>query len=51
MIAGSETGNGRASSLTDKSRVGFEPRQQRAARGVGERGKGAVEFGVLKLNH
>ena len=34
-----------------KSRIRLEPRQQRPPRGVGERSEGAVEFGVLKLNH
>jgi hypothetical protein len=28
-----------------------EPRQQRAARRIGERSKGAVERGALKVNH
>ena len=43
MTAGSETGNGRASSLTDNVLALVEPRQQGAARRVGERGEGAVE--------
>ncbi len=43
MIAGSDTGNGRASSLTDTFSLLVELRQQRAPRRVGERGEGAVE--------
>ena len=51
MIAGSETGNGRASSLTGEAPLA-EPLDERATRGVGKRREGALEDGRgLILNH
>ena len=50
MIAGSDTGNGRASSLTE-SLLLAEPRQQRPARRVGQRREGAIQRGCFILNH
>ena len=51
MIAGSDIGNGRASSLTDTLRSLAQPGQQRAPRRIGERGEGAVERGGSIVNH
>ena len=43
MIAGSDTANGSASALTERSGLLGEPRQQRAPCRIGERGEGAIE--------
>ena len=51
MIAGSDTGNGFASSLTDRLLLLAELRQQRAPGRIGKGGKGAVQRVVLILNH
>ena len=51
MIAGSDTGNGRASSLTETLSSRLSARQQSAPRRIGERREGAVERHVLILNH
>ena len=51
MIAGRETGKGRASSLTEMPSCLVEPRQQGASRRVGQGGEGAVEGGALIVNH
>ena len=51
MMAGSETGKGRASSLTDTRFLLVEPRQQGASGRIGEGGEGAVERRSLIVNH
>ena len=51
MMAGSETGKGRASSLTDEPFLLVEPRQQGAPGRIGQGGEGAVEHGALIVNH
>ncbi|MGY4316906.1 hypothetical protein [Bradyrhizobium sp. JR3.5] len=51
MIAGNDIANGCASSLTDRLFPLAEPRQKRAAGGIGKRSKGAVQRLVLILNH
>ena len=51
MMAGSDTGKGRASSLTEIPSSCVEPRQQGAARRIGQGGEGAIEDGVLIVNH
>ena len=43
MIAGSDTGNGAASALTEISGCFGKPHHQRAPRRVGKRGERAVE--------
>ncbi len=54
-MAGSDIANGCASSLTETRVAGGKPRQQRAPRRVGERGKGVVQIAlpraVVILNH
>ena len=51
MMAGRETGKGRASSLTVMPFLLVEPRQQGASGRIGQGGEGAVEDGVLIVNH
>ena len=51
MIAGKDTANGSASALTERVRLFGEPRQQRPPRRIGERGKGAIEWAAIILNH
>ena len=51
MIAGSDTLNGAASSLIGQVGLFGKPRDQRAPRRIGKRGKGAIERGGTKLNH
>ena len=51
MMAGRETGKGRASSLTEIALRLVEPRQQGASRRIGQGGEGAVEGGALIVNH
>ena len=51
ITAGSDIGNGRASSLTEALIPLFKRAQQGPPRRVGESCKGAVEGGVVKLNH
>ena len=51
ITAGSDIGSGRASSLTEALSPLFETREQRPPRRVGKRGEGAVEGGILILNH
>ena len=43
MMAGSDTGNGRASSLTETEFMRAEPRQQRPPRRIGQRREGAIQ--------
>ena len=51
IIAGSDIANGRASSLTDTLSASLKPRHDRPPRRVGKRREGAVEGGLLILNH
>jgi hypothetical protein len=50
MMAGSDTGNGRASSLTETESCA-EPRQQRPARRIGQRREGAIQRLRSIVNH
>jgi hypothetical protein len=51
MIAGSDMGNGWASSLTDRALCSSSCAKQRPPGRIGEGGKGPVEDDVLILNH
>ncbi len=54
MTAGSDTGNGLASSLTDMALAGAELRDDRPPGRVGQRREGAVHsvrYAILILNH
>ena len=51
MTAGSDTGNGCASSLTDRLSSSLEPRQQRPPGRVGKRRKVRSSAAVVILNH
>ena len=51
MMAGSDTGNGRARSLTETECVLAEPRQQRPARRIGQGRERAIQRLCLILNH
>ena len=51
MMAGSDTGNGRASSLTETESMLAQPRQQGAARRIGQRRERAIQRLRLILNH
>ena len=51
MMAGSDTGNGRASSLTETEFMLAQPRQQGPAGRIRQRREGAIQRGCLILNH